>query len=167
MFTADLNNTIAAANLVKKLPCEATASRWGDEVFLPVRDVQPSGEFPTRQVDIGDVAFSFNTQNLCVFFGPTPASMVGKPVAETPVVVIGTTMASPDELRRLNAGDRISVTVCDTVPAVSNPALGSGARSTDPYGERKLSQTEIDDLVKRLVREMEEKKRQIHQQPGM
>jgi hypothetical protein len=160
VFTVELNTTVAGQNLVKALPCVSTASRWGDEVSCAVSGVQPSGEYATRDVNIGDVTLCASAQRLCVFFGPTPASVLDKPVAQEPVVIIGTTCASADELRRISPGDRVHV---------SSVAGGqaAAAQPVDPYGERKLSQGEIDNLVQRLLREMEEKKRQIHQQPGM
>jgi hypothetical protein len=107
--------------------------------------VQTISENATLDVDIGDVAFWPEGKSLCVFFGRTPASVVNKPISERPVVIIGKTLASPDELREIKAGEKI--TVC----LVTKPAYEGNKEDT--HGDRKLTQSEIDVLVKRLLEE--------------
>lgn len=123
-------------------------SRWGDELYFPLDAAGLAALEPaTDSVNIGDIGFSQSGSCLCVFFGPTPASKIGLPVPESPVVVIGKTLASPDELRQIQAGERISVCL-EPAPAAAAVAAPKAAPP-----ERKLSQSEIDELVKQLLAE--------------
>jgi hypothetical protein len=81
--------------------------------------------------------------------GATPASVaLGKPVPENPVVIIGKVLNPPQDLKAVRAGDKISIIVSErTTPAPEKNAF---------VLEKKLSQPEIDVLVKKLL---EEKKR--------
>ena len=100
-------------------------------------------------MNIGDVAYSAQGRCLCVFFGRTPASVIDRPVSENPVVVIGRTLASPDELREIKVGEKITVSRAEETSFV--------LRQEDYCDNRKLTQAEIDILVKKLL---EEKARQ-------
>ncbi|MCX7926719.1 MAG: cyclophilin-like fold protein [Candidatus Omnitrophica bacterium] len=164
-FYADLNNTLTAQRVYSRLPYDSTVSRWGGEISLSFPGIEPTGEFETRQVDIGDIGFSVEQQCLCVFCGPTPASIIGKPVSKVPVVIIGKTNASSEQLYSISADEPIHIIQFEA--PISDTNSHSCVTFRDPYGERKLSQAEIDELVTRLLKEIEEKKRQIHQQPGM
>jgi hypothetical protein len=149
---AELNNTITAQNIFQKLPLESTVSRWGDEIFFNI-GVESLTEDGTLNVNVGDVAFLPEGNCLCVFFGRTPASVFDKPVSEKPVVIIGKTLASPDELRDIKPGTRISVARAEE----SEYAAKTPSNYSD---SRKLSQTEIDILVKRLLEEKAKNKAQ-------
>jgi hypothetical protein len=98
----------------------------------------------TTDVKVGDVAFCPEENYICVFFGRTRLSTSDKPIPEKPILIIGKTLASPDELREIKEGEKITISK-ETKPA--------GTKSDCPPGERKLSQTEIDDLVKKLLAE--------------
>ena len=98
----------------------------------------------TTDVNSGDIAFSPEDNCICVFFGRTRLSTSDRPIPEKPVLIIGKTFASPDELREIKEGEKITISK-ETKPA--------GTKSDCPPGERKLSQKEIDDLVKRLLAE--------------
>ena len=100
------------------------------------------------EVKVGDVAYCYQGKYLCVFFGRTEASTADKPVPASPVAIIGSTMASPGELRQIKAGEPIRAFVMGKITDYLQP--GSA------YDEnRKLSQQEIDILVKKLLAEKE------------
>lgn len=99
----------------------------------------------TKQVSVGDVAFSPETSCLCVFLGPTTASVLENPVSENPVVVIGWVIASLEKLRGIKLGDKAKVIIFEEKPKVLQKDTESE--------ERKLSQSEIDVLVKKLLEE--------------
>jgi hypothetical protein len=146
-FLAELNNTLTARQLVQKLPIESTVSRWGDELYFEVGCEFPA-ENPTHDVNIGDIAFWAEGKCLCVFFGRTPASVVDKPVPEKPVVIVGKTLAAAEELRQVRQGERIMVSLIEeTTPP---------APAKEFFVERKLSQAEIDVLVRKLLAEKEQ-----------
>lgn len=152
----ELNNSPIAQELVKKLPLDAAASRWGDEIYFRVPAEASAGQV-TLDVNIGDVGFFHAGKCLCIFFGRTPASVIDKPVPEAPVELVGRVSAF-ESLRQINSGDMIKVVplsghvpVAGAAPSFSAPAA-SAAPAPGGY-ERKLSQGEIDDLVKRLLEE--------------
>jgi hypothetical protein len=101
----------------------------------------------TTDINVGDVCFDPVSKALCVFFGRTPASVMDKPVPEEPVQVIGRNAGPLESLRQIKQGDRVTVCLQDTqAPKPVSPVPGPS-----PFGERKLSQSEIDELVKKLL----------------
>lgn len=151
-IVVELNNSLTAQNIVKRLPLDAVASRWGDEIFFET-PVESFGGPATVDVNVGDIGFFHAGKCFCIFFGRTPASVIDKPVPEAPVEIIGRVTTSVDILRGINAGDAISLIPCqEPVSAAPVPAPGPAfTPAAAAGGERKLSQTEIDDLVKRLL----------------
>lgn len=95
-------------------------------------------------VKIGDVAYWPEGKCFCVFFGRTEASTTDKPMPASPVVIIGSTMANPSELREIKAGSAIQL-------LRDNAASGSSVQRQVNDGGRKLTQQEIDILVKQLL----------------
>lgn len=122
-------------------------AKWGEEIFFNVKAVLPITENLTGQVNIGDVAFCPEGNFLCVFFGPTPASVLENPIPENPVVIIGRVTSPTDKLKMIKAGEKIKVS------AAKNNASSPSKNDFDPG--RKLSQAEIDVLVKQLLKEKE------------
>jgi len=149
-FVAEFNFCLTAQEITKHLPLFAKVARWGDEIFFET-GILASDYKATLEVNVGDVAYWPEGKCLCVFFGKTPASTTDRPVPASPVVVIGKTLASVDELRSIKAGEQIRVSVVQQ----SKPAAAAPAANTD----RKLSQSEIDVLVQKLLKERVEKKK--------
>ena len=139
-FYAELNNTPAAKEISKRLPINAIVYRWGDEIYVDT-GIDASPEGATLNINVGDVAYWPEGKCLCVFFGPTVISTGEKPVPASPVVVIGKTLASPEELRRVEENEKINISVVQS----------TSATSSYPSDERKLTQAEIDVLVKQLL----------------
>ena len=145
-FLAELNNGITSQEIVRQLPVDAIVSTWGDEIYFEI-EVTPSYDAAqlTSELEIGDVAYWPQGRCICVFFGLTPISKAGKPLPASPVVLIGKTKAISLELRKIKTGDALRVIqVQGNVP---KPA------SNAPRAERKLTQTEIDALVRQLLAE--------------
>lgn len=74
--------------LLDAAPFEASVSVWGDELYFdaPV-DVTP--EETETVVEVGTVAYWHEGKAVCVFWGPTPASVDGEPRAAGPVAPVG------------------------------------------------------------------------------
>ncbi|MCU4717248.1 cyclophilin-like fold protein [Halapricum hydrolyticum] len=70
--------------LLESLPVSGEAARWGDELYFDVPvDVDPAA---TRaEVPVGTIAYWPQGNALCLFWGPTPASIDGMPRAASPV----------------------------------------------------------------------------------
>ncbi len=105
-----LNETKTARKLLKILPVRSRINTWGDEIYFSVPldlDIENGIEI----VDEGTVAFWPPGSAMCVFFGPTPASVTEKPQAASPVSVIGflTDESDIEFLRNVKDGDTVSV----------------------------------------------------------
>jgi len=101
-FAVQLNDTRTARELANRLPVSGDGSRWGDEIYFGIGLILPPGP-PQEQVEIGDVAYWEPGKAICIFYGPTPASVTTKPQAASAVTVIGRIRAEPADLRRLGS----------------------------------------------------------------
>ena len=90
------------------LPATSRANLWGDEVYfeLPLEHPPEGGR---AEVDVGDVAWWPAGNCLCLFFGPTPASPRERPVAASPVNVIGRIRGDPRVLSSVKDADPIAL----------------------------------------------------------
>jgi len=99
--------TVAA--IVRALPLQAEAKRWGDEVYfaVPVR-ARPENQVET--VAQGDIGYWPPGNALCIFFGPTPASRhPGEIRPASAVNPVGQVLGDPHAFARVRDGDRIVV----------------------------------------------------------
>lgn len=110
-FTARFNDSPAAKKLLKGMPIRSMVSTWGDEIYFDTGISAPADN-ATLDVSPGDIAYWPAGTSLCVFFGKTPASKgTDKPVPASPVVIVGSTDASPDDLRSIPANQEITVSI--------------------------------------------------------
>ena len=109
-FEVDFNDSLTASEIVKNLPIESTISTWGDEIYFDI-GFKASAEGATMDLENGDVAYWPQGKCLCVFFGPTPASMSPAPVPASPVVIVGKTRASKEDLKTIQLGEKIEVLI--------------------------------------------------------
>ncbi len=108
-FTAQFNDSATARKLLKAMPITSQVSTWGDEIYFDT-GIEASDRNATLDVSPGDIAYWPAGTSLCVFFGKTPASRgTDKPVPASPVVLVGKTDASPDDLRAISANQEIIV----------------------------------------------------------
>jgi hypothetical protein len=106
---ADLLETPTSKQVVAVLPCEATASTWGEEVYfeLPVQAaLEPDAE---QVVEPGTVCFWVQGSSLALPFGPTPASKRGECRLVTRCNVLGRIAGDPRELKKVQQGAAIRV----------------------------------------------------------
>jgi hypothetical protein len=80
------------------LPLEGDAAKWGDELYFSI-PVDVDAENARAAVEVGTVAYWPQGNALCLFWGPTPASVDGTPRAASPVNVV----AGIDEVSDLAA----------------------------------------------------------------
>ncbi|MDD5347957.1 MAG: cyclophilin-like fold protein [Candidatus Omnitrophica bacterium] len=147
-FYVRFNHSACAQDIVNQLPIHGFVQKWGDEIYFDTR-TDASTEGKTMDVNVGDVAYWPEGRCLCVFYGRTEASKNDKPVPASPVVLVGRTMASPEELRHIRPGEPISAFVMTQAKSFST--------AKDPYTDsRKLTQAEIDKLVRQLLEEKRE-----------
>jgi len=139
---SEFNFSLTAQMVIKGLPIEGKVKLWGDEFFIDTV-IQASDVHAGMDVNVGDIAYRHEDKRICVFFGKTPLSTTDKPVPEFPVVVIGKVLGLPSEIKGINEGEAIKVFVQAVQPEIKSEASN----------DRKLTQSEIDLLVKKLLAE--------------
>ncbi|HEX6829024.1 MAG TPA: cyclophilin-like fold protein [Burkholderiales bacterium] len=107
--TASLLDTPTAKKLLGVLPCESSASTWGEEVYFSV-PVAAALEPDARQVvDPGTVCFWVEGRSLALPFGPTPVSKGEECRLVAKVNVLGKLDGDPRVLATAAAGDSVRV----------------------------------------------------------
>ncbi|MCU4972493.1 hypothetical protein OB955_07050 [Halobacteria archaeon AArc-m2/3/4] len=94
----ETRDAVAAA-----LPLKGDAIRWGDELYVEMEtpvDVDPNAENAQTEVPAGSIAYWPTGNALCLFWGPTPASVGEEPRAASPVSVVAQ-VTDPSSLSEL------------------------------------------------------------------
>jgi hypothetical protein len=104
--TAEINsdNPITAQLVLDALPIEATANRWGDEIYFstPVKTKEENGR---EEVEVGSVAYWPPGKAVCIFFGPTPVSTGNKPRAASAVNVFAKITGDSAVFKKVRDGE--------------------------------------------------------------
>jgi hypothetical protein len=103
-----LNNSQTALKIYGRLPLEAKANTWGEEIYFAI-PVSCQPENATLDVEVGDIAYWPDGSCLCVFFGRTPASLDDRPVPASEVNLVGKVTADISVLKKIVSGDKITV----------------------------------------------------------
>jgi hypothetical protein len=90
---AELFDTPTGRAVYEALPLQRNVNRWGEEIYFEVPVHCALEEIARAEVNVGDLAYWPNMPAFCIFFGPTPASTSGQPVAASPVNVFGRILA--------------------------------------------------------------------------
>jgi uncharacterized protein len=76
--------------ILDHLPIKVKINRWGDELYTDPTEIDVKEEENAKtEVNESDVAYWPTGKAICLFFGPTPISKVGKILAYSPVNVVG------------------------------------------------------------------------------
>lgn len=86
---AELFDTPTGRAIYESLPIQRNVNRWGEEIYFEVPVHCELEENARAEVNVGDLAYWPNMPAFCIFFGPTPVSTSGQPVAASPVNVFG------------------------------------------------------------------------------
>ncbi len=98
-FSAELNESPAAAMLLEALPVTVRMSRWGEEFYGVCGLSIPADAGARELLEVGEIAYWPPGSALCFFFGPTPASTDERPRAASAVVPLGKFTGGVDALR--------------------------------------------------------------------
>ena len=112
IFIVDFNESQTAKEIIQQLPLESTVSTWGQEIYFDI-GFKASASGAAMEIDAGDVTYWPQGKCLCVFFGPTPASITLKPVPASPVVIVGKVFEHYGDLKNIKLGEKISVRLAD------------------------------------------------------
>ena len=101
-------NPKTAKVIIDNLPFESSANTWGEEVYFSI-PVDVDEEKSQREVEIGDCGYWPAGNCFCIFFGRTPASSGSKPVAASPVNIVGRIIGDAKIFKKVRDGDKIRV----------------------------------------------------------
>lgn len=107
-LTAILNDSGTANQIVRALPIEARANRWGDEIYFAIA-VTAGDENPKEVVAMGDLAYWPPGRAFCIFFGPTPASASDEIRPASPVNVVGKVAGDATRFQQVRDGERVKI----------------------------------------------------------
>ncbi len=93
---------------LKKIPFKSEANTWGKEVYFST-PISISSENGRKEVEVGDIGYWPPGRSMCLFFGPTPASSGSRPVAASPVNLIGKITGKIELLEKVKDGVAITV----------------------------------------------------------
>ena len=105
---AELNDSRTAAAIAARLPIEAKAETWGDEIYFDIGQWL-AGESPREVVELGDLGYWPPGQAFCIFFGPTPMSRGDEIRPASPVNVVGRVVGDARAFTRVRAGSRVRI----------------------------------------------------------
>ncbi len=97
-LAAELNDSPTARGLLAELPLEFRMFRWGDEYYGDCGISVPLADDARDEMEVGELAYWPTGHALCVFFGPTPASVGGEPRAASAVNPVGRLLDGPAPL---------------------------------------------------------------------
>ena len=91
VLEGSLNDSDTARTLLSALPITVEMNRWGEEYYGSVGVDLGVGSSPDARdnVAVGELAYWPPGNALCLFFGPTPASVGDEPRAASPVNPVG------------------------------------------------------------------------------
>jgi len=75
--------------ILENLPIEVNVNKWGQELYTDRTPIVAQEENAKSEVGLLDVAFWPEGNALCLFYGQTPISKVGKIVPASPVNIVG------------------------------------------------------------------------------
>jgi len=106
---AELNDSPTAKSIVDILPIEASAHRWGGEIYFSI-PVKEELEPDSREVlEAGELGYWPSGNAFCIFFGPTPASQGNEIRAASAVNIIGKMKGDWDELWNVSSGSSVVI----------------------------------------------------------
>lgn len=103
-LAAELNDSPTADAVWEALPIQASASRWGDEIYFAVPVRMARATDARADVAVGELGYWPTGHAFCIFFGPTPASRGSEPRAASPVNPLGRLVGDSAPLRTVSDG---------------------------------------------------------------
>lgn len=105
---AELNDTRTAKFIWEKLPIEAKANLWGDEIYfsIPVMDKLDNGK---EEVNVGDLGYWPDGHAFCIFFGPTPVSSGNVIKPASAVNIIGRVIGDATVFKAVKSREKVRI----------------------------------------------------------
>ncbi|MEN3185099.1 MAG: cyclophilin-like fold protein [Atribacterota bacterium] len=106
---AELKESQLAQSVLAILPFEGRVNTWGKEIYFPI-PLQSDMIFPQGLVRKGDIGYWPEGACLCLFFGPTPASLSAEEIRPaSDVEVVGQLLGEVDVLEQISSGSVVKI----------------------------------------------------------
>jgi len=109
----ELFETPCGKEIMKILPIEGQAKRWGDEIYFEIPLSYPLDETATIKVKSGHIGYWPPGRALAIFFGPTPLSSSEDPVPASEVNLVGRIKEGEKVLKVVKEGEKIRIECLD------------------------------------------------------
>lgn len=106
---AELDSSPTAQAIWSALPIEASANRWGEEVYFEIPVQLEEGAGARQVMQVGELGYWPVGSAFCVFFGPTPVSEGSEPRAYSNVNPFGQVEGDASVFASVRSGTRVSV----------------------------------------------------------
>jgi len=107
---AEIFDTATGKAVLDVLPLTRNVIKWGKEIYFELPVTVPIEPGSRAEVEKGDLAYWPNMPAFCIFYGPTPVSTDGQPVAASPVNVFGRLVKlEPGQLDQVAEGQNVTV----------------------------------------------------------
>ena len=111
---AELNDGPTAKSIISILPIEASAQRWGGEIYFSI-PVTAGLESDSREIlEAGELGFWPTGNAFCIFFGSTPASRRDEIRAASAVNIIGKMKSDWAKLWDVSSGSSIVIKMAES-----------------------------------------------------
>lgn len=107
--TAELDDTPTVRKLLAALPIDGRAQRWGQEIYFSIPVESPQEPAARETMAVRELAYWPPGKAFCIFFGPTPASSGGEPMAASPVNVLGRIVGDALAFDQVKSGQRVRI----------------------------------------------------------
>ena len=106
---AELDASPTAQAIWDALPFEASASRWGEEVYFEIPVQLDEGAGARQVMRVGELGYWPVGSAFCIFFGRTPDSVGDEPRAYSSVNPFGQVQGDAGVFAAVRSGTRVSV----------------------------------------------------------
>ncbi len=110
-LAAELDRSSTARAMITALPFEGRVNIWGQEIYFEIPVELPLAADASAELAVGDVAYWPQGRAMCIFFGPTPASVDDAPRAYSPVNRFGRVAGDATLLNKVADGAAVTVTL--------------------------------------------------------
>ena len=105
---ADLDDTGTAKAIWQALPISSRINLWGDEIYFSI-PVNVELEDGKEVVECGDLGYWPQGRAFCIFFGKTPASLMGEIRPASAVNVFGRVLGDAGVFKLVKSGAKVTV----------------------------------------------------------
>jgi len=106
---AELNDSPTAKAILKALPINGQANRWGEEIYFEIPVKLEEAADARQGMAVGELGYWPAGAAFCIFFGRTPVSRDDKPRAYSNVNPCGTIAGDAKVFRAVHDGEAVRI----------------------------------------------------------